>query len=45
MESSLKLSALAQPFGVGNALKSWFGFFHPFLDDNQIAIAQCFSFF
>ena len=33
-------SALAQPFGVGDALKSWFGLFNLFLEANQIVIAE-----
>jgi len=40
MESVPKLSALAPPFGVGDALKSWFGLFNLFLDANQIVIAE-----
>jgi len=40
MESASKLSALAQPFGVGDALKSWFGLFNLFLEANQIVIAE-----
>ena len=40
MESALKLSAsLAQPFGVGDAIKFWFGSFNLFLETNQIVIA------
>jgi len=39
MESASKLSALAQPFGVGDALKFWFGLFNFFLEANQIVIA------
>jgi len=31
---------LAQPFGVGNAIKSWFGLFNLFLEANQIVIAE-----
>ena len=38
MESALKLSALAQPFGVGDAIKSWFRLFNLFLEANQIVI-------
>ena len=40
MESALKLSAFAQPFGVGDAIKSWFGLFNMFLEANQIVIAD-----
>ena len=40
MESASKLSALAQPFGVGDAIKSWFGLFNLFLEANQIVIAE-----
>ena len=40
MESASKLSALAQPFGVGNAIKSWFWLFNLLLEANQIVIAE-----
>ena len=40
MESVSKLSALAKLFGVGDALKSWFGLFNLFLGANQIVIAE-----
>ena len=40
MESASKLSALAQPFGVGDAIKSWFGLFNLFLEANQIVIVK-----
>jgi len=40
MESASKLSALAQPFGVRDAIKSWFGLFNLFLKANQIVIAE-----
>ena len=40
MESALKLSAMAHPFGVGGASKSWFGLFILFLEANQIVIAE-----
>jgi len=40
MESASKLSALTQPFGVGDAIKSWFGLFSLFLEANQIVIAE-----
>ena len=40
MEPASKLSALAQPFGVGDALKPWFGLFNLFLVANYIAIAE-----
>jgi hypothetical protein len=35
-----KLSALAQLFGVIDAIKSWFGLFNLFLEANQIVIAE-----
>jgi len=40
MESASKLSALTQPFGVGDAIKSWFELFTFFLEANQIVIAE-----
>jgi len=40
MDSASKVSALAQPFGVGDAIKSWFGLFNLFLEANQIVIAD-----
>ena len=40
MESALKLSALAQPFGVGDAIKSWFGLFNLFLEADQFVLAE-----
>jgi len=40
MESVSKLSALAQPFGVGDTIKSWFGLFNLFLGANQIIVAH-----
>ena len=40
MESTSKLSALAQPFVVGDAIESWFGLFNLFLEANQIVIAE-----
>ena len=40
MESASKLSALAQPFVVGDALKSRFGLFNLFLEANQIKIVE-----
>ena len=40
MDSASKLSALAQPFGFGDALKSRFGFFNLFLEANQIVIVK-----
>jgi hypothetical protein len=40
MESASRLSALAQPFGVGDALKSWFGLFNLFLEANQIIVEE-----
>ena len=38
--SALKLSALAQPLGVEDALKSWFGLLNLWLEANQIVIAE-----
>jgi len=35
MESISKRSALAQPFGIGDAIKSLFGLFNLFLEANQ----------
>ena len=40
MESASKLSALAQSFGVGDAIKLWFGLFSLFLGAKQIVIAE-----
>ena len=40
MELASKLSALAQPFGVGDAMKFWYGLFNLFLEANQIVIAD-----
>jgi hypothetical protein len=40
IESAAKLSALAQPFGAGDAIKSWFGLFNLFLEAYQIVIAE-----
>ena len=40
MESALKQSALAQPFGVGDAIKSSFGLFNLFLEANQIVLQK-----
>jgi len=40
MDSASKFSALAQPFGVGDAMNSWFGLLNLFLDANQIVIAE-----
>jgi len=40
MESASKLSALAQLFGLGDAIKSWFELFNLFLEANQIVIAE-----
>ena len=40
MESALKLSAMAEPFSVGDAIKFWFGLFNLFLEANQIVIAE-----
>ena len=40
MESASKLSALAQPFGVGDAIKYGFGLFDLCLEPNQIVIAE-----
>ena len=38
MEPASKLSALAQPFGVEDAIESWIGLFDLFLEANQIVI-------
>jgi len=40
MESASKLSILAQPFVVEDAIKSWFGLINLFLEANQIVIAE-----
>jgi len=40
LESASKLSALVQPFGVGDAIKSWFGLFNLLLDATQIINAD-----
>jgi len=40
MESASRLSALAQPFRVEDAIKSWFGLFNLFLEADQIVIAE-----
>ena len=40
MKSASKLSALAQPFGVGDAIKSWFGSFNLFSEVYQIVLAE-----
>ena len=40
IESASELSALAQPFGVGDTIKSWFGLFDLILEANQIVIAE-----
>ena len=40
MESASKRSTLAQPFGVGEAIKSRFGLFTLFFEANQIVIAE-----
>ena len=40
MESALKLSALSQSFGVGDAIKSWLGLFNLFLEANQFIVAE-----
>ena len=40
MEVAFKLSALAQPFGVGDALKSRFGLLNLFLEANQIVLEK-----
>jgi len=40
MESASKLSALAQPFGVGDAIKSWFGLFNLLLEEHQIIVTE-----
>ena len=38
--NQLQLSALAQPFGVGDAIRSWFGLFNLFLEANQTIAAD-----
>jgi len=40
MDPALKLSALAEPFDVEVAIKSWFGLFILLLEANQIVIAE-----
>ena len=40
MESTSKLSASAQPFGVGDAIKFWFGLFNLFLEAYKIIVAE-----
>jgi hypothetical protein len=40
MELASKLSPFAQPFVVGDAIKSWFGLFNLFLKANQIVVAE-----
>ena len=40
MESASKLLALAQQFGVADALKSWFGLFNLFLETYQISVTE-----
>ena len=40
MESASKLSTLAQRFGVGDALKSWFALFNLLLEAKQIVVAE-----
>ena len=40
MESASNLSALAQPFGFGDAVKSWFGLFNLFLEAHRIVIGE-----
>ena len=40
MEPASKLSALAQQFGVGDAIESWFGLLNLFLETNQTVIAE-----
>ena len=40
MESASKLSALVQPLGVRDAIKSWFELFNLFLEANQIIIVE-----
>ena len=42
MEPALKLSVLAQPYGVGHAIKSFLGLFNLFLEANQIVLAENF---
>jgi len=40
MESASKPSALVQPFGVGDAIKPWFGLFNLLLEANQIIVVD-----
>jgi len=40
MVSASKPLALAQPFSIGDAIKTWFGLFNLFLEANQIVIAE-----
>ena len=40
MELVSKLSALAQPFGVGDAIKPWYGLFNLFLETSPIVNAD-----
>ena len=40
IESASNLSALAQSFGVGVAIKSWFGLLNIFFETNQIVIVE-----
>ena len=40
MKTASKLSALAQPFGVGVAIKFWSRLFNSFLEANQIGFVH-----
>ena len=40
MESASKLSALAQLFVVGDAIKSWFGLFNLILEAHEIVVTE-----
>ena len=44
MEPASKLSALAQPFGVGVAIKFWSRLFNSFLEANQIGFVHALAF-
>jgi len=40
MEAAAKLSVFAQPIGVGDAIKSWFGLYNCFWEANQIVVVE-----
>jgi len=40
MESASKWSVSAQPFGVGDGIKSWFGLLNLVLEANHIDVAE-----